>query len=76
MKKPFDGFNRVLIDHEGTAVPMSRALKMGFNPDVGYMRGDGWSLGAPSELAESAYRLYADDWKYKIVKPETEWTPL
>lgn len=74
--KPFKGFNRVVISYEGDAVSMERAIKMGFSPDVGFMRKDGWSLGAPSELEDVAFRLWADEWTHQIRKPDTKWTKL
>jgi hypothetical protein len=75
-EKVFEGFSRVVIDHEGTAVSMRKAFEMGFSPDVGFMRGDGWSLGAPKELEYVAQRIWANEWKYKIEKPQTYWTKL
>lgn len=74
--RPFSGFNRVVISYEGDAVSMKRAFEMGIEPDVGYMRNDGWSLGAPKELEDVAFRMWADQWTHVIRKPETEWTKL
>ena len=73
---PFEGFNRVLIDHEGSAVSMKKAIEMGFDPEVGFLRKDGWSLGAPKELENSAFRLWPDEWTHKIEYPQTEWVKL
>lgn len=73
---PFEGFSRVIINHEGEAVSMKRAFEMGFEPDVGFMRNDGWSLGAPAELEDAAFRLWADQWTHVIRKPQTEWVKL
>lgn len=72
----FQGFDRVVINYEGEAVPMKRAIDMGFAPMVGFMRDDGWSLGAPEELENVAYRMWADEWTHTIKFPETEWTKL
>lgn len=77
MKKPFEGFNRVVINYEGEAWPATRAKQaLGISPEVGFMRNDGWALGAPKELEDVAYRLWADEWTHKISKGETEWTPI
>lgn len=74
---PFDGFNRVIIDYEGTGVPYTRAAKdYHIEPTIGFMRNDGWSLGAPAELESVAYRMWADEWKWFIRTGEIEWRPI
>lgn len=72
----FEGFNRVIVNFEGEAWTPSRAAQIGVLPDVGFMRKDGWSLGAPKELESVAYRMWADEWVYKIEKPQSEWIKL
>ena len=75
-KKPFEGFNRIVINNEGEAWDSARAMRFGIYADVGFMRNDGWALGAPKEFEDVAFRLWADEWKYVIRKNQTEWTPL
>lgn len=72
----FEGFNRVVINYDGEATTERRAHEMGITPDVGFMRDDGWSLGAPADLEDVAFRLWADEWKYIIRKPQSEWSPI
>lgn len=72
----FEGFDRVVINYEGEAVPMRRAIQMGILPEVGYMRNDGWSLAAPKELEDVAFRMWSDSWTHVIRKPQTYWTKL
>ena len=56
------GPDRVLVDAEGEAISMRRALEMGRVPRVVFMRGDGWTLGAPPGLEEAAHALWTEDW--------------
>lgn len=77
MKKPFNGFDRVVINYESEAWTPTRAEEiLDITPDVGFMRNDGWCLGAPKEFEDVAYRLWADQWTHMIKKPETEWSEL
>ena len=77
------GPDRVLISSDGEATSSRRAREEhGVNPDVIFIRRDGWSLGAPKHLARVAYRLWADEWVLFIERPDTEeraiveWNPL
>jgi hypothetical protein len=72
----FEGFSRVVINFDGEAVSHSKAEEMGVEPDVGFLRDDGWALGAPKELEDVAYRMWADKWTHIIRKPQTEWMKL
>lgn len=72
----FEGFNRVVINADGEAVPVNRAVEMGIYPEIGYRRADGWSLGAPKELQNTAYSQWAGEWTHKIERGEAEWKPL
>ena len=65
---PFTGFDRVVIDFEGSAVSVSRAYEKGIEPVVGFRRSDGWSLGAPKNLESVAQRMWPNDWTHKIKK--------
>mgnify|MGYP001559085400 CR=1 FL=1 len=64
------GPRRVLIDKEGTAVSPERAYRLQDRPvDIIFIRKDGWTLGATSELAEYAEQLWADHWIAVLVTP-------
>lgn len=53
------GPTRVLVSKEGAALPPQQAA---VRPDVIFIRDDGWSLGAPKALTETAHRMYLDQW--------------
>jgi len=56
------GPDRVVVDKEGTAMSWKRAAERGIFVDAIFIRDDGWSLGAPTELAEVAYSLWPREW--------------
>jgi len=57
-----NGPDRVVVDAEGTAMSWKRAAERGIFADAIFIRDDGWSLGAPTELAEVAYSLWPREW--------------
>lgn len=67
------GPRRILVDGNGTALSFERAeAEYGITQDevvVTLVRNDGWSLGAREDLADDAYRLWADEWKWFGVQP-------
>lgn len=71
--KFFDGFDRVVITRDGVAVPPHRASKLGIEPEVGFLRNDGWSLGAPKGFEMVAYRMWPGEWTHRIDLPASEW---
>lgn len=72
----FGGFDRVVINEEGEAVSPERALAMGIKPTVGFLRDDGWSLGAPHHLEMVAFKLWVGQWTHKIERPNYVWQAL
>lgn len=60
------GPTRVLVNKEGKALPMYRVVKQNAfeetMPRIVFVRGDGWTLGAPKGLEEVAHALWAKDW--------------
>jgi len=50
---------RIIVDKEGTAVPPHQSDR---GVDVVFIRVDGWSLGADSELAAVAASLWEGSW--------------
>ena len=65
------GARRVLIDRDGTMVSPERAFRLQDmrKPDVIFIREDGWTLGAISELAECAEELWRNHWVAVMVSP-------
>jgi hypothetical protein len=65
-----DGPSRVVISAEGEATTSRRAREEhGITPDVVFLRGDGWSLGAPWWFESIAYREWADEWVGYMRRP-------
>ncbi len=59
-----NGPNRVLVSSRGEATSPQEALQIhGISPVFVFIRGDGWSLGAPHQYAHVAEDLWADQWK-------------
>lgn len=58
------GPTRVIVDDQGTAMSPVRAKYLGryVAVDVIFIRNDGWSLGASTDLAEVAERLWPEHW--------------
>jgi len=71
------GPDRVVTNVRGDATT-SRAARerFGINPDVIFIRDDGWTLGAPSRLEATARRLWQGHWVGILRKPETVAKPL
>lgn len=68
------GPDRVLVGASGEALPSARALELfGLVPSVVFIRNDGWTLGAPSELERAAYLLWAGEWVAKMERCEGRW---
>ena len=69
---------KVLIDGEGAAVTPARARELGVEVSVVFVRHDGWSLGAPRDLEDVAYRLWEREWvtfarRGQALRPITEY---
>jgi len=54
--------DRVLINKDGAAVSMRRAIEMNVVADLIFVRDDGWMLGCPGHLEEVASNLWKDHW--------------
>jgi len=57
----FDGIkvDRIVIEADGYAVsPKMTDIK----PGIVFKRNDNWTLGAPKELAYTAYELWKNEW--------------
>lgn len=65
------GPRRVLIDKEGLSVSPERALRLQNQRrvDIIFIRKDGWTLGAISELADYAEQLWPTHWIAVMIRP-------
>lgn len=68
---------RVVVDSEGQAVNSRRAtFEYGVRTDIVFLRGDGWTLGAPKHLESVAYSLWRDEWTHFCRRPGLAWVPI
>ncbi len=70
------GPDRVVVDGAGVALPPGPAREMGAVPHVIFIRGDGWTLGAPEHLAKVAEALWSDEWIGYVKRPSKTARPL
>ena len=72
-----DSPNRVVINSDGMGCPPKRAReKYGINPDIIFIRRDGWTLAAPTEFENIAYQMWKNEWIAFLRKPETKAKPM
>lgn len=76
------GPDRVIINQEGEAVDSRRAREEhGLRPAIVFIRNDGWSLGASSDLEQVAFQQWPREWigfmrrPAETAKPMTEYSP-
>lgn len=43
---------------------------------MGFMRLDGWTIGAPAHLEKVCFDLYREEWSHFIRLPSSEWRPI
>lgn len=68
---------RVIVDSEGLGVPPSRAQALyGITPDVIFLRGDGWTLGAPTKFEHVAYTMWQREWTHFAYANDTAWQSI
>lgn len=66
--------DRVIVDRGGYGVPSNIAEKRyKVIPDIIFKRNDGWTLGAPKEFEDVAYRMWRDEWTHFVRRPNSEW---
>jgi len=64
-----NGPRRVLVEGDFSAT-LRRAKEIyDIEPDIVFIRNDGWSLGAPDHLADNAERLWAGHWIGVLIRP-------
>ncbi len=63
---------RVVVDLHAQAESPRSARLHGIIPQVIFIRGDGWSLGAPLDFAMAAYNTWAGDWVYVLTRASTD----
>ena len=70
MNVVYNGPTRVVINSDGEAIsPLQAKEKYEIEPDIVFVRNDGWSLGAPTRFKHVAEGMYPDDWVVVITKP-------
>jgi len=69
--------DRVVISDAGEALPPAEArLKHTVEPDVVFLRDDGWMLGAARNLEKVAHNIWADKWVAFARLPDTTFRPI
>jgi hypothetical protein len=58
---------RIVINRFGEAVGPKRT---DIEPDIIFIRNDGWSLGAPKELARVAFDTWSESWTHVWIKDQ------
>jgi hypothetical protein len=71
------GPDRVVINGEGEAVPSKRArCDYGVVPEIVFIRGDGWALGAPRVWEAIAYSCWQSEWIGFARRGDAHATPI
>jgi hypothetical protein len=58
----------MIDEHESTSSQRARDDHR-INPDIVFVRDDGWTLGAPDYLENVAFELWEEDWWFFVRKP-------
>lgn len=66
------GPNRVMISESDGVPPQVARENYSIEPDVIFIRRDGWSLGAPTHLEAAARRTWPESWIGLLRKGNTE----
>ena len=64
---------RVVVDREAYGVSPQRALGQGIVADVIFVRDDGWTLGAPTDLIDVALATWPEEWAAVINVQTKQW---
>jgi len=70
-----NGPRRVLVEDdrgEFGVTPKCAREDYDIEPDIIFIRKDGWSLGAPDHLADKAEHLWTGSWIGVLIRPNTE----
>ena len=71
-----NGPDRVMFK-TNEATTLNKAIKKyKINPDIIFIRNDGWSIGAPTSLEGNTYRSWENEWTHYIIKPERKARPI
>ena len=69
--------NRVIVDDGGLGTTPERAEReYGIVPEVIFVRGDKWSLGAPLQFEEVAYQLWKNEWTHYAYRKDGYWRSI
>ncbi len=68
---------RVVVSSNGEAISPFRAKSdHDIQPEIIYVRDDGWALGAPKQFASVAFDLWAGNWVDSWVLDKGEWQSM
>lgn len=71
------GPDRVVINSAGSATTSEHArVRYGITPDIVFLRGDGWTLGAPEDFERVAYAMWRDEWVGFMRRTAKQATPI
>lgn len=71
------GPDRVVVSPDGLAVDSRIAREQWcIEPDVIFVRNDGWSLAAPMRYAQVAFGLWSEEWAFWLKRPSGEPLPM
>jgi len=68
---------RVVVDSEGLGTTPERAKnEYSITSDIMFLRGDGWTLGAPTVFENVAYTMWQREWTHFARTNDTDWQPI
>ena len=70
------GPDRVMVGMEDSVSSRRAREDYGIDPDIIFIRNDGWSLAAPSSLEHYAYRTWKAEWTHFVRKPNMVAVPI
>ena len=70
------GPDRVLVNPDCAVDPKRARNDYNVEPDIIFIRNDGWSLAAPSFLERDAFGLWENEWTHFMRRPEKEAKPI
>ena len=71
------GPQRVMVNSNGASVSAGRAKTIyKVESDVVFIRGDGWTLGAPARLREEAHSTWPDLWVGCMTRDGSTWSSV
>ncbi len=68
--------DRVIVNKEGEAWPLGRAILAGKMPDIMFKRKDGWILAAPKRFTSLAYCMWREEWTHFARRGDLVWRDI